>query len=446
MRIGRYSAFRKVALLLVCSCTLTGCEYIFSTGQDSAEDKGPRRIYALGRLEPADGIIDITAIPGERLQQLDPDVRVNGLVPEDGVLGLLASYDLGKAQLKALSAKKNLAVAKHQQDVQMVKARKAQAQASLADAHAKKSALPFQKAKLDLLKDRSDLAVEKHKRMKELSESDPQLVNRLDLDEKENDMKLAIQDREIAADKLASATEIAKKAIAAAKENLQVVLLSEEQLKAEFDTKAVDKEIDVAKVTLRQSILLSPHVSASSLQDVLNVECIQDHDDEPGVEATDARPYTVLKVFLSRGESVSRTPIMQVADLRSMVCIAEVHEANVKEIAVKQGVTIRSPSFSGDFADGPLDEKTRKRSGGMRGTVQSISRIIAPPDVQNRNPLAPADRKVVEVRISIDDPAAVAHARSFVSMDVTVEFDEEKPKTKEAVKDEEADSRSDNKS
>lgn len=432
-RIGIHPGLWKLAVLVVLSSTLPGCDFLTGSNQDSPESKLPRNVFALGRLEPAGGIISISAIPGERLQVLDPDVKENQLVPKNGVLGLLASYDLGKAQLNALIAKKDLAEKKRKQDLQMVRAQKAQAEAAKAEAVAKQSAIPLQEEKLRLLKEASQLAIAEHQRMYELSLADPELVNPHELAKKRNEMDLAIQDQKIAADKLSSAKEAGNKAILAAEENVRVAVLSAEQIEQGYDAKAVEKEIAVAEETLKRSVLLSPHVSASQLHDVLNVKTSKDHE-EQGVEASDERPYTVLKVFLSPGEFITQTPIVQVADLRSMICIAEVHESDVKEIKERQKVTIRSPSFSGDFADGPLQENSATRSGGMRGTVQSISRIIAPPGVQNRNPLAPADRSVVEVRISIDDPAAVKHARSFVSMDVTVEFDEQKASEKQASK------------
>ena len=425
MQLGSRPFLWKLTTLLVVLGAIPGCDTVFpSSKQKTTLGKLPRNVYALGRLEPAGGIISISAIPGERLQQLDPDVQENALVPANGILGLLASYDLGKAQLKALLTKRELADKKRAQDIQMVKAQRAQAEAAKAEAIAKKSALPLQEEKLRLLKEASELAIAEHRRMYELSLADPELVNPHQLAKKQNEMDLAIQDQRIAADKLSSANEAANKAIIAAEENIRVAVLSEEQLSKGYDTKAIAQEIAVAQETVKRSILLSPHVPASTLDDVLELECLKDHEDEAEPEASDERPFTVLKKFLRPGEFITQTPIVQVGDLRSMVCIAEVYEGDVKEIVAKQGVTIRSPSFSGKFADGPLDEKTGVHSGGMRGTVQRISRIIAPPGVQNRNPLAPADRSVVEVRISIDDPEAVAHARSFVGMDVTVEFDE----------------------
>jgi hypothetical protein len=141
-------------------------------------------------------------------------------------------------------------------------------------------------------------------------------------------------------------------------------------------------------------------------------------------------------------------PIMQLADLSRMVCVAEVYEADRKEVSVGQPVIIRSPAFSGKFADGPAEEQSHRRSGGMRGRVARIGRLIAPPGLTNRNPLAPVDRSVVEVLIEIDhaaqqtaegdapqarrpatpdpgrngDDSAQAQAGKNVGLQVTVEF------------------------
>jgi HlyD family secretion protein len=115
-------------------------------------------------------------------------------------------------------------------------------------------------------------------------------------------------------------------------------------------------------------------------------------------------------------------PIMQLGDLSEMVCIAEVYEADIQELVVNQKVTLRSPAFSGAFANGPVDSKTPQRTGGIEGRVTRIGNLIASPGLANRNPLAPADRSVVEVRIAITDQAAIAHAAKRVGLQVTVEF------------------------
>ena len=415
--------FLLLAMLMVAlGGLLTGCDWISSSGSSSNEEEN-RGIYALGHLRPSAGIVSIGAIPGERLQQLDPDVKVNQLVPANGILGLLASYDLGKAQLEALNMKQKLTVKKREQELQLIRAQRAQAEAAKAEAEAKQAELPLQEKKLILLEEASELAVAEHQRLVELSRADPELVNRHQLDKQKNKMDLAIQEYKIAKQRVSAAKQASEKTIVAAEENITVADMSEKQLKAGYDTDAIKQEIAIAEETLKRSVLLAPNVPACDLQNVLKVECKQDHEDDQDQQPSSERPYTVLKVFLQPGEFITQTPIVKLADLREMVCIAEVYEADVKEIEETMGVTIRSPSFSGVFADGDEDPKTKIRAGGIRGTVDRIGSMIAPPGLANRNPLAPADRSVVEVRITIDDEQAVAHARSLVDLQVTVEFD-----------------------
>ncbi len=432
MRTADRQPFLMLAMLLVAlGGLLSGCGWFSSPGP-SGDDDESRGIYALGHLRPSAGIVSIGAIPGERLLRLDPDVQVNQLAPANGILGLLASYDLGKAQIDALIMKQNLAGKNREQQLQLIRAQRAQAEAAKAEAQAKRSELPLQEEKLKLLKEAGELAKAEHQRLHDLSLEDPELVNRYQLDKQENEMELAIQDHKIAQERVAAAENATQKAVAAADENIAVADLNEEQLKAGYDSQAIAQEIAVAEETLKRSVLLAPNVPASQVKNVLGIQCTEDHKDDESEQPSPERPFTVLKVFLQEGEFITQTPIVQLADLREMVCIAEVYEADVQEIEERMGVTIRSPSFSGALADGEKDPKTGIRAGGMRGTVQRIGSIIAPPGLANRNPLAPADRSVVEVRITIDDDEAVAHARSLVDLQVTVEFDRKSQQNKTA--------------
>ena len=49
---------------------------------------------------------------------------------------------------------------------------------------------------------------------------------------------------------------------------------------------------------------------------------------------------TILEVYARQGERVANTPILQMGDLRQMVCVAEVHEAILKDLEVKTAPTI----------------------------------------------------------------------------------------------------------
>ena len=395
--------WRFAALVVVC-IALAGCD---SKGP-TTEGKSPRRIFALGRLEPATGVRSITGIPGERLQKLDADVRVNSPVPANGVLGVLASHELGKERLGALKTKKSLIGKKHEQETLAVEAQLAQAKAAQAEAKAKQEIIPFEQKKIALLETASKLAKDEYDRLVNLKKSDSSLVSQPELDEKKNEMELAEQELVVAREKLSSAEEVAKKAIAAADKNVSLAELATEQLdgKQAIEEQALEQEISAAKALLKRSFLLSPHVSPKDLSDIGEMTWKAEHADEPNA-ASDDRPFTVLRILLQEGETITQSPILELGDLSEMVCVAEVYEADVQHIQHKPEVTISSTSFSGD----------------LRGKVVDISRMVAAPSVDNRNPLAPVDRKVVEVRIKIEDEDALELARKFVGLEVTVEFD-----------------------
>jgi len=417
-------------LTLGLCCALSGCDRLAAPSGPVDAPASVRQVYALGRLEPADGIISISAIPGERLKELDPDVVENNRTPANGILGLLTSYDIGKTQLEALEKKVELSDQKRRHEVEITKAQQAQAEAALAQAESKQKELELQSGKLGVLEVASQLAAVEYAQLVELSLTDPDLVTAHQLAKQANQMEMANQEFTIASQSYGSARDAAEKSVVAARANISVTQMTREQLDQGYDRQAIEQEIIVAKESLKRSVLLAPNVSAATLDDVTNIECLPDC--QPGQPDTYG-PYTVLKVFVRPGEFITQMPIVQLGDMSRMVCIAEVYEADVKELEVGQEVTIRSPAFSDPFDDGDVDAKTNRLAGGMKGRVQRIGHLIASPGLANRNPLAPADRSVVEVRIEIDDQTAIQHASRRVGLQVTVEFGE-KPTTAEGGK------------
>jgi len=405
-------------------CALAGCDRQSTPSGDGLTTTTARQVYSLGRLEPAQGVISISALPGERLKELDPDVVENELTPADGILGLLASYDLGKVQLSALEKKAELSDLKRNHEIQIAKAQQAQAEAGLAQAEAKQKELELQSGKLSALEVASQLAAEEYAQLVDLSQADRELVTAHQLAKQANQMEMANQEFMIASQSYGSTKDAANKAVIAAKANIAVAAMTLEQLDQGYNRQVIEQEMTVARETLKRSILLAPDVPTAALENVTSIECKQDR--RPGQPETYGR-FTVLKIFVRPGEFITQTPIVQLGDLSQMVCLAEVYEADIKELALGQKVTLRSPAFSGAFANGPIDAKTNQRSGGMEGRVQRIGSLITSPGLANRNPLAPADRSVVEVRIEITDQAAIEHASKRVGLQVTVEFGE-KPK------------------
>jgi len=429
MRIAETHCSHRLAVLTVwLCCASVGCDRFSNTSSPVDAPATARQVYALGRLEPAEGVVSISAIPGERLKELDPDVLENELSPANGILGLLTSYDIGKTQLQSLEKKAELSVLKRAHEIEIAKAQQAQAEAGLAQALAKQKELELQSGKLNALEVASQLAEEEYAQLVDLSHSDLDLVTAHQLAKQANQMEMASQEFTIASQSYGSTQDAADKAVSAAQANITVAEMTLAQLAQGYDEQAIRQEILVAKETLKRSVLLAPNVTAASLKNVMDIECKQDsYPDQPETYG----PYTILKVYVRPGEFITQMPIVQLGDLSKMVCIAEVYEADINEMATGQAVTIRSPAFSGPFADGPVDAKTNHRSGGMKGRVKRVGSLIASPGLANRNPLAPADRSVVEVRIEITDQAAIEHAARRVGLQVTVEFGEKPSKAED---------------
>jgi len=119
---------------------------------------------------------------------------------------------------------------------------------------------------------------------------------------------------------------------------------------------------------------------------------------------------TVLNIYIRPGELIDNRPILRMADLTRAVCVAEVYETEVKRIRNGQRATIRSRAFPP-----PVDEE------GIQGRVVHIEPMINTPELHSLDPFAPADRRVVEVRIELDSPGNKTAGR-LLNLQVDVTF------------------------
>ncbi|MDP1564009.1 MAG: efflux RND transporter periplasmic adaptor subunit [Pirellulaceae bacterium] len=113
----------------------------------------------------------------------------------------------------------------------------------------------------------------------------------------------------------------------------------------------------------------------------------------------------VVQVMAKAGEVSLHTPLMQIADLTRMDCIAEVPDRLIAQVAVGDMARLESPALPSD----------------LTGEVVEISRVVGGTSLTDPNPLALVDRKTVEVRIQIID-ADVAAAARLIHLQVNVTF------------------------
>jgi HlyD family secretion protein len=252
-----------------------------------------------------------------------------------------------------------------------------------------------QRQQLTNLREAADIAQEDYRRLEALHASDRELVSEHQLRRQQNAYQRARADYDAAQASYPHAETAAKKAVEAAEANHKFATMNREQLQAVDQSEAIVLEAAAAEEARDESLLRAPKTSGGPAD------------------------YTVLKINMQPGEFITQMPVMQIGNLDEMVCIAEVYEADVKEIYVGQTALIRSAAFEGEHAE-------HGEMGGIRGRVTRIGTLISDPGLIPRNPLAPSDRSVVEVVVTIDadDEAAVQQAARRIGLQVTVEFGE----------------------
>lgn len=102
----------------------------------------------------------------------------------------------------------------------------------------------------------------------------------------------------------------------------------------------------------------------------------------------------VLEIHTRSGEKVGPSGIVEIADTRDMVVIAEVYETDIRSIEVGQQAVVRSPVFP---------------DGVLAGEVRRVGLKVARRDVLNSDPVADVDTRVIEVEIGLESSAEAAN-------------------------------------
>ena len=376
---------------------VAGCnQSVGTTAATSALTPAPKRnVVALGRIEPTAGVISISALPGERLTKYGPGVEAGAKVAAGAELAQTATFDLRQTQLKAAELKFSASQEQRSQELIAAQVQVEQALATQAQAEAKLREMTSQEGKLKNLAEAAAIAEEDYKKLAALQAQDEELVTPHQLRRRRNASDRATKEYESAAAAYPDGLEAARKGVAAAEAGVRLARQNAALVEKVDQTLAADLDRQAAAAALDQSVLRAPQVEGGSAE------------------------FTVLRTMVQPGELIAQSPVLDIADLTRMSCVAEVYEADAKEIKVGQEVRLRSPAFRGKYTDGNVGEP-----GGIPGRVVRIGSMVSSPGLTNRNPLAPSDRSIVEVDVEIDpkDKAATAEAASKVGLQVTVEF------------------------
>jgi len=316
------------------------------------------QISAQGRLQPLGGVVQLSSLPGDRIASID--VEVGQPIQAGDLLITLESEQAKKLELEGAMLKLADVRAQHQAQLR-------DAELAVTTSQGKQIAANQQHAQAVAAADRvqeqkeSIATLERQVQTLERLREDPltkAAIGSLELDSKRTELRNAVQS--LAQAELASkhAIEASELAIQQATELHRNAAATHEALLAANPIATVEKQIELIQLQLKQSSIRSPLTGI------------------------------VVQITSSAGERTATMPLIQVADLSRMACVAEVHEADIASVAPGQRVEMKSAALARP----------------IRGKVIRIDRSIGSAQMRSPNPLSRSDFRSVPVWIEIDAP------------------------------------------
>lgn len=112
----------------------------------------------------------------------------------------------------------------------------------------------------------------------------------------------------------------------------------------------------------------------------------------------------VLKIHTKTGEAISSNGFAEIGKISQMYVVAQVYQTDIQKVNLGQTATITSNAFTGK----------------IQGTVSEIGWQVERQSIFSLNPTADTDRRVVEVKISINDPADSERVARLTNLQVDV--------------------------
>ncbi len=339
------------------------------------ESKKPNQVLAQGRIQPARGVVRISAIPGDRIEEIA--VKPGQPIQKEQLLLVMQSHrlktlELASASLRLEEARSMLLLKQQEADVavdaatlKVQSARQILLQSISQQAFARKStdqisSLEKQIASLQELRDAP------------LTRA---AVGTIELESKKNELLRITSMNDQASLAADMAVELAELQVAQSQKGLVAATKARSLVESSTPIASLEKQIEILQVQVQQANLASPM---------------------DGV---------VVSINGEVGERAGQIPLVELADLTSIVCVAEVHESDVAVIAINDPVEIRSSALT----------KT------LSGRVQRIDRVVGAVQLRSPNPMARADFRAIPVWILIDpSDTEVAAQRLQLQVEVSI--------------------------
>jgi len=349
-----------------------------STGTSQGESEGQASlgsIRALGRVEPAGGLIDVAAPVGTRVAELQVSpgqtvVKGENLAIVEGNAERAAQVALIEAQLAEAQAQ-----AAAEQDYLVILDQEASLERQELDRLENRERIEL-KSNLELLAQKAKLSTKDHENLLALHDQKRHSVSEQEM---ERQGLVASQDRA---------------ALAVARERMQSF-----ELELGSKREKLDLQLKKAKAASNRVVRALPIASLKQQRKLAELQLAQTIIRAPCAGR-------VLSILVKEGESAGPGPVFWIGDTSRMYVVAEVDEEQIPLVRKGQKATIYS----------------RLARRGATGVVESWGLLVAKNDILGLDPTAAAYARVVEVKIKLDEPCEELRDRTNLQVDVKIDL------------------------
>jgi HlyD family secretion protein len=316
----------------------------------------PHSLVALGTLEPADGIVQISsALTGYRIKQVL--VQDGQVVKADEVLIELDAAPATAEHDLALSQQAE-AVERQEAEIDIAKRRVAAAELSVKQAaEGRQLDLDAQQSSVSVAAAKTKQAERDLARLDELHKLPETLASAQQVEQQRLLLEAATAEQSASQAGLKRLEQSLKFQEQTAASELRAAQQSLALAEKGTGLKSLGLQVDIAKLKLLQTKITAP---------------------SDGV---------LLSVRAHPGEVIAQQPLIQMANLDRLVCVAEVEAGDVHYLHANQRATVKCRAFQGSV---------------LQGTIDRVGNQVAQAGLRPLDPRQPVDRNVSKVVVLID--------------------------------------------
>ena len=370
-RASSKSLVKKIPILIVGLALIVGGVTVYKTiSANTTQTEAPiqtmpevKTVTALGRLEPAGEIVEVSVSSGAQGNRIDELlVKEGDKIKKGQTIAILDSRDrleaaLNQSQEQVGMTRANLNLVKAGAKTGEIKAQ----QAAIAKIEAERNNnIIAQQATVSRIKAELNNAQIEYRRYEQLY----------------NDGAISASEK----DSRYLTLTTTKEQLAEAQANLKRIESSQQE------------QIAQAKATLNQIAEVRPVDLAVAQAEVRQaqaaVKTARAELDRAYIKSPQAG--TVIKTMVRPGEIVNDGGIARIGQIDRMYAVAEIYQSDINKIEVGQSVTVTSSAIDGK----------------LQGEVERVGLEIERQNVVNTDPTANIDARVVEVKVKLDETSS----------------------------------------